>query len=228
MIDALIDALEFHESADRGGQERAIQTRRLIVAAAVPIFGAKGYEHASTHEIAAAADINQGLITYHFGSKEKLWQTVVDEVVGAFRNMLASELRAAVVWDQAQIFRRIVEVYVRWAADNPNLFRILIELNRTTNERSKWYAEQHVRPVFDVLTSIIIDGQERGLLRPGSPVGMYYQLISAGMVFMIPDEARWLSGVDVTSDEFVQSHAELLYQMFLNSDKDGENTHDRA
>ena len=215
MIDALINALEFQEADERTRQERTVQTRRQIIMAAVPIFATNGYDQASTHEIAAAAEVNQGLITYHFGSKEKLWQTVVDEVVGAFRNMLASQLRDAAARDGTQLFRRVVDVYVRWAADNPNLFRILIELNRTTSDRSKWYAERHVRPVFDVFTHIMIDGQERGLLRQGSPVGMYYQLISSGMVFMIPDEARWLSGIDVTSDAFVQSHADLLYRMFL-------------
>lgn len=215
MIDALIKALEFNDYPDRGGQERAIQTRRHILAAAVQTFAEKSYDQASTHEIAARAEVNQGLIRYHFGSKEKLWQAAVDEVVGAFRNMLAEKLRAVTAREGIALFRRVVEVYVHWAAANPNLFRLLIELNRTTNARSQWYAERHVRPIFDVVTAIMSEAQARGLLREGSPVGMYYQLISSGMVFMIPDEARWLGGFDVTSEAFVRSHAELLFRMFL-------------
>jgi AcrR family transcriptional regulator len=48
------------------------QTRSALIRAALRLFGAKGYEGASTREIAAAANANIGSIAYHFGGKEGL------------------------------------------------------------------------------------------------------------------------------------------------------------
>ena len=43
-----------------------------LIRAALKLFGTKGYEGASTREIAAAANANIGSIAYHFGGKEGL------------------------------------------------------------------------------------------------------------------------------------------------------------
>lgn len=50
---------------------------RLLSAAAVA-FARAGFEGASTHAIAKAAGVPQGLVRHHFGSKDGLWCAVVD------------------------------------------------------------------------------------------------------------------------------------------------------
>ena len=45
----------------------------------MPVFDAfaeRGYEAASTRDIAARAGVTQGLVTYHFESKDALWQAL--------------------------------------------------------------------------------------------------------------------------------------------------------
>lgn len=63
------------------GQSSAGDTRAALIAAGLKIFGQRGFDAASTREIAAAAKTNIGSIAYHFGSKEGLRQACADEIV---------------------------------------------------------------------------------------------------------------------------------------------------
>jgi AcrR family transcriptional regulator len=59
-------------SKSRGGD-----TAAALRAAGLALFADRGFEGASTHAIAERAGLRQGLIRYHFGSKEGLWREVV-------------------------------------------------------------------------------------------------------------------------------------------------------
>lgn len=56
-----------------------------MLAAARLAFARVGYEGASTHAIAKAAGVPQGLVRHHFGSKEGLWCAVVERGLAEVR-----------------------------------------------------------------------------------------------------------------------------------------------
>lgn len=59
----------------------AQQTRAALVAAAMHLFGQKGFDATSTRDIAAAAGTNVASIAYHFGSKEGLRHACAARIV---------------------------------------------------------------------------------------------------------------------------------------------------
>ncbi len=59
---------------------RGQETRKHLVRAAIELFGKHGYEATSTRSIAQRAGCNLGLISFHFGSKQNLYDEVRDEV----------------------------------------------------------------------------------------------------------------------------------------------------
>jgi AcrR family transcriptional regulator len=59
-------------------QTRSITTRQSILDAAVSEFWAHGYRGASVRDICARAGASSNAITYHFGSKKKLYQEILD------------------------------------------------------------------------------------------------------------------------------------------------------
>jgi AcrR family transcriptional regulator len=65
------------------------ETRQRILDAAARLFGEKGYANSSTADLAAAADVSEGSIFYHFGSKrallEALGQDYAKRMVAAMR-----------------------------------------------------------------------------------------------------------------------------------------------
>src|SRR6476619_5526104 len=68
-------------------------TKARILDAAEMVFAARGFEGASTREIAARAGVNISSLHYHWESKETLYFTVFrniyDQIVDLLRNTLA-------------------------------------------------------------------------------------------------------------------------------------------
>src|SRR5258705_11908051 len=88
-------------------------TKGRILAAAGAVFAARGFEGASTREIAAGAGVNISSLHYHWASKEALYvavvQDVFDRLVALLRTTLAAladERRREVV--VARVMRKLV------------------------------------------------------------------------------------------------------------------------
>ena len=58
------------------------QVKVDILDNALNLFAKKGFDGASTREIADAAGVTHALIKYHFGSKEELWKEAVNQLFG--------------------------------------------------------------------------------------------------------------------------------------------------
>ena len=69
---------------------RGDATRAALLAAALQVFGDKGFEAASTREIASAARANIAMIAYHFGGKEGLRAACADHVASVLSGIFAT------------------------------------------------------------------------------------------------------------------------------------------
>ncbi|MEZ5871744.1 MAG: CerR family C-terminal domain-containing protein [Nitratireductor sp.] len=74
-------------------------TRAALIAAALDLFGARGFEATSTREIAGRAGANIASIAYHFGGKEGLRQACAEAV----RTQLGAIAAAAFADTKAEI-----------------------------------------------------------------------------------------------------------------------------
>ena len=61
-------------------QERALQTRRRILDAAVELFSQRGYESVAAGDVAERAGVAHGLVFHHFGNKRGLYLEAVREI----------------------------------------------------------------------------------------------------------------------------------------------------
>src|SRR5437870_13817504 len=83
--------LRMARHAKTGGQT-ADGTRERILAAALAVFAARGFDGARTRDIAERAGANLGLIKYYFNDKERLWKAAVSR---AFAELQADFAEAA-------------------------------------------------------------------------------------------------------------------------------------
>src|SRR5215470_3424276 len=67
-------------SALSKAREAPSSTKARILTAAEEVFAAKGFEGASTREIAAAAGVNISSLHYHWESKETLYFAVFENI----------------------------------------------------------------------------------------------------------------------------------------------------
>jgi len=70
-----------HKPAAEGGYQRGEETRARIVEAAVEVFGERGYDRASTRDIANAAGVNAPAIQYYFDGKEGVYLACVEHLI---------------------------------------------------------------------------------------------------------------------------------------------------
>jgi AcrR family transcriptional regulator len=69
--------------------ETDVRTRSRLIRAAVSVFDRKGYAAASVREIVEMAGVTKPALYYHFGSKEGLLTTVLDEASREFAAVTA-------------------------------------------------------------------------------------------------------------------------------------------
>lgn len=102
------------------GKER----RKIILDAAMNLFGTRGFHGVSLDEIAAAASITKPVLYDHFSSKEDLYLRVCEEI----RERLLQSGREVIAPPQtlSQRLRAGVEAFFVFAGHNPAAIRILL------------------------------------------------------------------------------------------------------
>jgi AcrR family transcriptional regulator len=111
-------------------QTRGEDTRRRILATALEVFAAEGYEGASTRRLAERAGVNLPAIQYYFGSKEGLFRAVIDSIVERTESHmapLAVEVQAALADPQTprdaliELLCRMLEAFVSLVTGGPHV-----------------------------------------------------------------------------------------------------------
>jgi AcrR family transcriptional regulator len=103
-------------------------TKARLLAAAEEVFAARGFQGASTREIAARAGVNISSLHYHWESKETLYfavfRNVYDQIQDLLRNTLAPLL--ARQGPRAQAIDLTMSQLLDFFADNPNVPKLLM------------------------------------------------------------------------------------------------------
>jgi len=206
----------------RPSQLRGEQTRRQLLDAALVEFAAVGFDAASTRAIAARAGVKQGQLTYHFPTKDELWQATVDCLFARFDEESAS-LAASFPppSDEATAIEVAVRVLVRVVSRLPELNRVMIHASTADSDRLAWLVERHVRPRFDELSRLWERVRAaRATHLDADPLLIYYCVIGAASLLYVnaPEAARLSSradGTDVVSGALVESHADAIIAMLL-------------
>jgi AcrR family transcriptional regulator len=192
--------------------EQREQTRERIVDAAVAAFADLGFRAASTRDIATRAEVTQGLITYHFASKEDLWRAATDRVFAGFHDEVLGGRHEAGL-DSKAVARAVIRRYVRFVARHPELIRIMIEEGKVADDRMRWLVERHLRPVYEGFESLAQSIYPTG--GPGA-AHVYYAIAgAASLIFAVAPECAELTGIDPLTDERIERHADLVVRLFV-------------
>src|ERR1700760_3855813 len=71
------------------GYARGEETRRRIIEVALRLFGERGYEGASTRDIATAAGVNAPALRYYFDNKEGVYRACAEYIAEGWTAQLA-------------------------------------------------------------------------------------------------------------------------------------------
>ncbi len=205
---------------------RGEATRAGIVAAAVKAFAERGFEAATTREIARAANVDQGLLTYHFPSKDELWRAAADRIFGILGQAIAEHAGSIGVGDQGERTRELIREYVRTMAAHPEFFRFIVDQGNRSDARTRWLVDTHIKPRFEML-------KELGLSRfadidEALIPHAFFALVGAGsLIFAVSANCRRLTGVDPKKRDTIEAHADFVANLMIPS-SDRSNLPDKA
>lgn len=107
--------------------------KEQIINAAIELFAQKGFEGTSIRDLASKADVNVAMINYYFGSKDKLFEALVEMKGGSSRAILEGLLHDKQLSSVEKI-DRVIDSYVERLFRN-RLFHRVINQELMLNQR---------------------------------------------------------------------------------------------
>ena len=212
--------------AARVTRPSADATRERILAAALDLFSELSFDGASTREIARRAGVTQGLLNYHFSSKDELWRAAVDEIFAELTSALDGRAEGLRGVDELTVARLLIREFVSFSARYPQLHRIITQECKTDGPRMDWLVERHVRPRYEETTALFAQLVRAGHV-PDIPVAhLYYILTGAGpSMFVLGPECRRLTGLDPHAPQVIEAHADAVIALLFGAEAPQSTVH---
>lgn len=139
--------------------------REHLIEVAERLFGEHGFEGTSVRMIAKEADVNIAMISYYFGSKEKMMEAILDLKASKNRANFAKirEIPNASPWQKMEA---VIELYVDMMSKNRNFHKIMFrEVALVQREEMKEKIARFVSNNMQNIRNIIQEGVDSGSFR---------------------------------------------------------------
>jgi AcrR family transcriptional regulator len=146
-----------------------------LLAAARTLFAKDGYDGTSVRAITSLADANLGSITYHFGSKQRLYREVLTDVAEPLRIRVdAAGQHASTPLDHIEAIVRAFFEHFSRVPDMPALM-----LRELASDRPPPPPVRRVMgSIFETLSIQIRAGQRDGSIVPANPLHLAVSIVS--------------------------------------------------
>lgn len=146
-------------------QQRAIETRREILQAAIRLFARRGFANTTVTVLAKEIGMSPGVLYFHFPAKEDLLLAAIEQLMNEFNqqflDLFTEEVRKLSATDQ---LRRFFDRAQHFLTDTPEYGIFFGMITAESAESSKRVAEA-MRALFEgyaqILGSVVRYGQKK-------------------------------------------------------------------
>lgn len=191
--------------------ESVLTTEEKIRQAATKVFLEKGFDGTTTRDIAAEAGINLALLNYYFRSKQKLFDSVFEEMIHIFFEGIKTVLSQPIPLKEK--ITALIDYDFSMLRQSPDLaFFVMSEMHRNPNRfvpsiaRSMGQFEEQLE-----------EAHRAGLTRPINAAHLM-SIISANTQFVFLSKNVHIKVWNQTDDEFdafVLEHEKLVHDMII-------------
>lgn len=142
------------------------ETREALLREARTLFAQLGYDGASIRRITKAANANLGAVTYHFGSKEALYEAAAESLMLPMRERIVAAVQVS--GTPMQRLEHLVRAVFTHLQANPDLPRFIVQLIASSRPLPPRMAEM-LRGNHRLAAETIAEGQADGTIRSGDP-----------------------------------------------------------
>ena len=198
----------------RRQQQRARETRSVLLQTAIDAFSTRGFESISVRQLEEIAGVKRGLVAYHFGDKEQLWRASVEQLFTALAEEFTGRVSTLVDVAPAEAARAMVRAFVRYSAAYPAVNRLMMQECTSDSWRVDCIVDEHIRPMLESLYEVLPEAS--ALLWGDRDPHRYYLFIGAGaFVFSAEQECQRLFATDPRRDTFVERHADMVADLLI-------------
>jgi AcrR family transcriptional regulator len=173
-----------------------------ILFAAEKLFAEKGFEGTSTREISKAANVNISMISYYFGSKEKLYEKLVEYRMSEGQ-FFAKDILARTDINEWQKIEKIVDQFSDRVRHHKCFYRIMQrEQLYTENPQIVEFLKQTKMGFISMYSQVLESGLKKGVFTKNPPIYLLHATVSGTL--------------------FYASNAKEMYQEFLNDTQEEE------
>jgi len=130
-----------------------------IINAAMELFAEKGFEGTSIRDLASKADVNVAMVNYYFGSKDKLFEAMVEYKASYMRDRL-EEIAADKTKSDIEKMDAVIETYVNRILSQHHYHRII---HQELMLKQREDVHNHIINLFSKNTVIIKSIIEHGI-----------------------------------------------------------------
>lgn len=137
--------------------------REKIIKAALKVFAKKGFYQAKVSEIAREAEVADGTIYLYFNNKDDILINLFEEEM----NKIIEEMRFRIAQkkDPGEKIEQFARTHMGLLKNNKDLAEVIQVEIRQSSKFMKEYDNRKFAQYLDLISEIIIEGQEKGIFR---------------------------------------------------------------
>jgi AcrR family transcriptional regulator len=188
----------------RTNDEMSSQTIALLLAAAVKLFSAQGYQQTSLQQIADEAGLTKGALYHHFRTKEHVLRRVHDDVIEDVIAASQPVIDAGLPADEA--LREMIRVHLRVIETRGDAIGVFLRERRAFGPEN-WREIKARRDVIEeMFVQIIADGQRSGVFALDADA----RLLAFGILGMISWATEWFRPGEVPAIKLAEMYADMV------------------
>lgn len=135
-----------------------------ILLVAERLFAEKGFDGTSVRDIAKEAQINVAMVSYYFGSKERMLEALILSRISDMKLQLENLSKEAI--SPVEKINKLIELYISRINKNRCIYQILhFELTSKKREINLQSFTEVKMQNFELIKKIIEEGQNEGVFR---------------------------------------------------------------
>lgn len=150
----------------------AKDTKERTLAAALELFSQRGYEGTNIRELSASLGLVKSGVYKHFGSKEEIWNALLDEMIAYYDARFGSPEHLPPVPDSLEELVAMTMQMVSFTIRDERIVmtRKVLAIEQFREPRARDLATKHfLTGLIEMFTQIFAGMMDKGLLRRDDP-----------------------------------------------------------
>jgi AcrR family transcriptional regulator len=181
-----------------------------ILQVAERLFAEEGYDGTSIRDISKEANINIAMISYYFGSKEKLLESLVLYRIRSMKLHLENLYQENI--SPLEKIDKVVELYINRIYKNRCIYQILhFEFSNKKRGLNLDSFTQVKKENFDLLKNIIEEGQQKGFFQTNIDLNLISPIIIGTLTYFQMNKNYFINLLDLKTEEEYEHYIKTTF-----------------